>query len=157
MKYDSIILKRKELHSSKLKENNSVHVLGFGLPVNLEHRAQRFVLRRINLQLIINAIPSLHEAWTNVLFCFFVIVLELKNFFVETIWIVAFIKLATCASFFCLFFLIFVTFFDCSFDLNIIFVERIIFKVFLLILGVTQVKSFLLMFSPHWSQNYKFF
>ena len=156
MKYDSVILEREELHSSKLKENNSVHVLGFAFPVNFEHWAQRFVLWRINFQLIVDAIPSLYEAWANVLFCFFVVVLELKNFFAETIRIIAFIKLTTDASFFRLLFLVFGAFFDCSFDLNIIFVEGIIFKVFLLILGVTKVQIFPLMSSPHWSQNYKF-
>ena len=156
MEYDSVILECKKLHFSKLKENNCIHVLRFSLPVNFEHWAQGFVLRRVNLQLIVDAIPSLYKGWTNVLLSFLVIVLELNNFFIETIGIITLIKLATGAMLFGLFFFIFCAFLNCAFNLNIIFIKRIIFKVLLLILGVTEVKIFLLMSSPHWSQNYKF-
>jgi hypothetical protein len=62
VKDDSIILKGEELHFTKLKENDGIHVFRFGLPVNFKHWTQVFVLRRENLQLIVDSVPSLNES-----------------------------------------------------------------------------------------------
>jgi hypothetical protein len=133
VKYDSIILKGKELHFSKLKENYGIHVFRFGVPVNLKHWTQVFVFRREDLQFIIHSIPSLNESGANVLLGFLIIVFKLNHFFVIADGFFALIKLTT-SSFFSSFFSVFCPFLNRPFDLNVVFVELILAKLFLFIL-----------------------
>lgn len=127
MKYDSVILKCKELHSSQLQKYDGIHIFGFRLPINLEHRTHFFVLLTKNLKFIVYSVPSLNKWRTTMLFDFFVIMLKFY-------YILAFaVLILTLWNFFCFFILnfsrTFCAFGFSSFLFNVAWIKLVVFIV----------------------------
>lgn len=155
MKQNGIILKSKEFHFSELKKNDGIHVFALSLPIDFKHRAHLFELRRVNLDLIIDSVPSLNKWRPVMLFHLAVIVFELDDFLALIDWVFALLGgsfwpflLPSWSS---------LDLFVNSFLLNVVLIKRILFEFVILVVFKWQIHFPVIVSPPHWSQKFKIY
>lgn len=153
MKKNSVILECEVFHFAKLEENDSIHIFRFRLPINFKHRAHIFVFRLINLQFIVNAIPSLDKWRPVVLSNLVIIMLKLNDFFADTVGILTLIQLFSRSLPLCFFLRGLWALLNGSFLLDIILIQGVLSGFIFFIFWEINFHLFGLKSFPHWSQK----